>query len=193
MIGEVEITVPEETELIQEVYTDGGCAGAPRSQIGGAIAFKYVGPCVRGLRSQFIHPEDVRSEDVTNNNVELLAAICALEFYLDLMLTQPRLPRTIRLYTDSASALHWIKGDWKISSQPQYLIKRRDLVKQRCIDNGLYVKLTLIAGHPTPTERAQGWKMKGTTQYQVSVHNEDCDKQCTRLCKEKMQELCKVT
>lgn len=99
---------------VVEIYTDGACSGNPGPGGWGAI-LRYGG-----------HEKELSGgePDTTNNRMELLAAIRALE----------TLKRrcTVELYTDSQyvqkGVIEWMKG-WKAKGWPAR-IKNQDLWKE---------------------------------------------------------------
>lgn len=102
------------TSLIVEIYTDGACSGNPGPGGWGAV-LRY-----NGNEKELSGHED----DTTNNRMELMAAIKALE-----ELTRPC---KVELYTDSSyvqqGITSWIKG-WKAKGWPAR-IKNQDLWKE---------------------------------------------------------------
>ncbi|GJL74145.1 ribonuclease HI [Nitrosomonas sp.] len=105
----------EQKEKIVEIYTDGACKGNPGVGGWGAL-LKYGG------REQEIFGGE---KHTTNNRMELLAAIRALE--------QLKRPCTVRLYTDSqyvhkgiSQWMHaWKARNWKTASKKP--VKNEDL------------------------------------------------------------------
>ena len=104
------------TEPLVEVYTDGACSGNPGP--GGWGARLSYGTHVRELRGG-------EGPSTTNNRMELLAAIKALE-----SLTRPA---TVRIHTDSSYVrggitswlANWERNGWRTSTgQP---VKNADL------------------------------------------------------------------
>ncbi|MCC7305761.1 MAG: ribonuclease HI [Alphaproteobacteria bacterium] len=115
-----------------EIFTDGACSGNPGPGGWGAI-LRYD-----GLEKEISGGE----KETTNNRMEMLAAIAALE-------TLKR-PCRVDLYTDSQylqqGVNEWMKG-WKAKGWPQR-IKNQDLWKR--IDSLLEthkVKFHWVRGH----------------------------------------------
>ena len=98
-----------------EVYTDGSCLGNPGK---GGWAFLVNNEGVISSRSGF-------STDTTNNQMELTAAIKAIEFLINY--------EEIRIYTDSnyvkngitSWITNWKKNNWKTASKNP--VKNKDL------------------------------------------------------------------
>lgn len=104
------------TQPVVEIYTDGACSGNPGP--GGWGARLSYGEHVKELRGG-------EGPSTTNNRMELLAAIMALE-----SLTRPS---TVRIHTDSAYVrggitswlAGWLRNGWRTSAgQP---VKNADL------------------------------------------------------------------
>jgi ribonuclease HI len=97
-----------------EIFTDGACSGNPGPGGWGAI-LRYKG------EERELHGGEA---DTTNNRMELLAAIRALEAL--------KRPCAVDLYTDSTyvqkGVMEWMKG-WKAKNWPQR-IKNQDLWKE---------------------------------------------------------------
>lgn len=105
----------ESSEPIVTIYTDGACAGNPGPGGWGAY-FSYKG------RTKEIYGSEAHT---TNNRMELLAAIRALEAL--------KKPCGVELYTDSVYVrsgitvwIHnWMKNNWRGSNKE--LVKNADL------------------------------------------------------------------
>jgi ribonuclease HI len=97
-----------------EIFTDGACSGNPGPGGWGAI-LRYKG------EERELHGGEANT---TNNRMELLAAIRALEAL--------KRPCAVDLYTDSTyvqkGVMEWMKG-WKAKNWPQR-IKNQDLWKE---------------------------------------------------------------
>lgn len=102
------------TSSIVEIYTDGACSGNPGPGGWGAV-LRW-----NGSEKELSGHEN----DTTNNRMELMAAIKALE--------ELKRPCKVELYTDSSYVQQgittWIKG-WKAKGWPAR-IKNQDLWKE---------------------------------------------------------------
>lgn len=102
------------TSSIVKIYTDGACSGNPGPGGWGAV-LRY-----NGAEKELSGHED----NTTNNRMELMAAIKALE--------ELKRPCRVELYTDSVYVQQgittWIKG-WKAKGWPAR-IKNQDLWKE---------------------------------------------------------------
>lgn len=120
-----------------KIYTDGACSGNPGP--GGYGAILMYGENVKEISGG--------EANTTNNKMELMAAIVALETLKE--------PCDVELYSDSAYLVnayneHWIEGwkkkNWKNSSKHD--VKNRDLwerlEKQTTIHNVTFIK---VKGH----------------------------------------------
>ena len=105
----------ESNDNIVEIYTDGACSGNPGPGGWGAL-LRYKGTEKKLLGGEL---------DTTNNRMELMATIQALEAL--------KHPCQIDFYTDSKYVMHgiteWIKGwkakNWKTAARKE--VKNRDL------------------------------------------------------------------
>lgn len=98
------------------IYTDGACSGNPGPGGYGAILiYKENKKEISGAE-----------KETTNNRMELMAAICALELLKE--------PCCVNLYTDSAYLFkgffdgwiyNWLRNGWKTSSKKD--VENRDL------------------------------------------------------------------
>ncbi len=120
-----------------KIYTDGACSGNPGP--GGYGAILMYGDNVKEISGG--------EKETTNNKMELMAAIVALETLKE--------PCDVELYSDSAYLVNaynqnWIEGwkkkNWKNSSKQD--VKNRDLwerlEKQTTIHNVRFIK---VKGH----------------------------------------------
>lgn len=120
-----------------KIYTDGACSGNPGPGGYGAIL----------MYSDNVKEISGGEKETTNNKMELMAAIVALETLKE--------PCDVELYSDSAYLVnaynqHWIGGwkkkNWKNSSKQD--VKNRDLwerlEKQTAIHNVTFIK---VKGH----------------------------------------------
>lgn len=120
-----------------KIYTDGACSGNPGPGGYGAIL----------MYSDNVKEISGGEKETTNNKMELMAAIVALETLKE--------PCDVELYSDSAYLVnaynqHWIEGwkkkNWKNSSKQD--VKNRDLwerlEKQTAIHNVTFIK---VKGH----------------------------------------------
>tara|TARA_A100001035_G_C27664091_1_gene445194 strand:+ start:39 stop:476 length:438 start_codon:yes stop_codon:yes gene_type:complete len=125
-----------------KIYTDGACSGNP-----GPGGWGYV-----ILRNGAIESENGSESSTTNNRMELMAALKALESIKD--------DDLIHLYTDSTYLqkgitdwiLNWKKNNWMTSSRKPVLNK--DLwIKIDDFNNKFEIKWTWVKAHQsTDTE-----------------------------------------
>lgn len=142
-------------------YTDGACSS--KDNCGGWSCICVDGPTFYGYE-----------EDTTNNRMELLGVITALQHFS----SQKEIGATV--YTDSAYIsncfkdkwyMNWQKNGWKnASKQP---VKNRDLWEQLIgLYEGLKSRMVIIA------------KVKG---HDGDTYNEMCDKLAVKARKEKIE------
>jgi len=148
------------------VYCDGGVARSNPSKIGGSWAYVHVvgDECVSS-HFGYVTPKSAYMPHITNNYVELLAAVYALE----------SMPNgwNGKLYTDSSCTLKRIRPGKRASylNIPTCLLDRLRAAQKRL---GRY-KPVLLKGHPTKANLAKGVTEKGIL---VSKWNVLCDKMC---------------
>jgi ribonuclease HI len=123
-----------ETEL--RVFTDGGCSGNPGP---GGWAFVIVD------EDAVIAEKWGAEKDTTNNRMELMAAIAALEAIRDMTASGHAAPDRITVYTDSQyvqkGMTEWIHG-WK---QKRWQTSGKEAVKNQ----DLWQRLDSLAGQST--------------------------------------------
>ena len=146
-----------------KIFTDGACSGNP-------------GPGGWGAILQFAETEKELSggdTNTTNNRMELMAAICALE-----TLTRPT---SVDLYTDSIYVrdgitkwIHgWKKNGWKNSSKKP--VKNEDLWRRlEEVANSHIVRWHWIKGHAgqRQNERADTLAREATIAHQTNTISE---------------------
>ncbi|MDR1174644.1 MAG: ribonuclease HI [Treponema sp.] len=124
-----------------EIYTDGGCSGNP-----GPGGWAYV---ITGEK-KLIREEWGGERDTTNNRMELMAVISALEKlpYLDLAMEK------ITLYTDSQYVqkgitqwIHsWKRNNWRTAGKEP--VKNRELWQRLdVLSSGLPLNWVWVKGH----------------------------------------------
>lgn len=152
--------------LQYDLYTDGGCIKTNPSALGGTWAWTLVDR--RGNRvecdSGVIVPQDFDVAKITNNQMELYAAVMGLEAM--------RAGWCGMLYTDSQVTLYRLTVSYKFNGISSDL-------KQRCLRlraNKLWTPL-LCGGHPTKQALADGYDHRG---YPVHLANVWCDDECKR-------------
>jgi ribonuclease HI len=118
---------------------------------------------------------------VTNNFMELYAAVHALEYYTD---KDQKFDGTI--FTDSKITLHRITDSASFKGIPKWLKDRALKVRfQR------HYQAELVVGHPTIAEQKQGFRARNGLP--VSKWNIWCDEQCQRQAQEFLQRLAEKT
>jgi ribonuclease HI len=127
-----------------QVYTDGGCSGNPGP---GGWAYVIAVETARGLK---VVAEDFDAErDTTNNRMEIMAVIAALE-----AIKKMRRGRTVQVLTDSQyvqkGMTDWIEGwkknGWRTSDKS--LVKNQDLWQRLdALASGFSVTWTWVKGH----------------------------------------------
>lgn len=124
---------------IQAIYTDGACSGNPGPGGWGTVVY-FVDGAVHEMGGAKLH--------TTNNQMEMQAAIAALQFLKDVGYTEP-----IELYTDSEYVkngitqwIHgWKKKGWKTSTGKPVL--NPDLWQQMDELNSKQVQWRYVRGH----------------------------------------------
>ena len=130
---------------VVEIFTDGSCLGNP-GRGGWAALLRYKGKEKRLCGNQ---------ADTTNNRMELLAVIKALEAIRD-----PKIP--IHLYCDSKYLLDglskylpkWRANNWRTSTKQA--VKNRDLWERLDqLHSSLKVELKWVKGHSNHKENEE--------------------------------------
>jgi ribonuclease HI len=124
---------------IQSIYTDGACSGNPGPGGWGTVVYFADGS---------VHEMGGAKAHTTNNQMEMQAAIAALQFLKDVGYTDP-----IELYTDSEYVkngitqwIHgWKKKGWKTSTGKSVL--NPDLWQQMDALNSAKVQWRYVRGH----------------------------------------------
>ncbi len=146
------------------IYTDGSTIGRNPSTTGGTWAFCWVDENGErfGEASGVVVPADMGKPVVTNNDMEFLAALLALENVFE--------GWAGTLWTDSKVTRSRILGGRK-SHPPAIFLERLAAVKGRL---GFFAVL-MLAGHPTQADLKRGTNWLGVP---VSEHNCFCDALC---------------
>lgn len=124
---------------IQSIYTDGACSGNPGPGGWGTVVYFADGS---------VHEMGGANAHTTNNQMEMQAAIAALQFLKDIGYTDP-----IELYTDSEYVkngitqwIHgWKKKGWKTSTGKPVL--NPDLWQQMDELNSKQIQWRYVRGH----------------------------------------------
>lgn len=124
---------------IQAIYTDGACSGNPGPGGWGTVVYFVDGS---------VHEMGGAKAHTTNNQMEMQAAIAALQFLKDMGYTDP-----IELYTDSEYVkngitqwIHgWKKKGWKTSTGKPVL--NPDLWQQMDALNSPKIQWRYVRGH----------------------------------------------
>lgn len=158
------------------IYTDGGCIKANPSKLGGTWAWCMVeNNQIIKHSSGIMTPEDMEVETITNNQMELYAAVRAI--------TSSPVDWNGTLYTDSEVSLMRLTISKSFKGIPNWL-RLRTLELRR----GRQWDVFLLGGHPTRKDLQRGRNRKGR---KVSGFNVICDKTCTALAKEFVRDLVK--
>lgn len=149
------------------LFTDGGLASKNPSSIGGAWAWCFIksGWFIR-TGSGILTPADCDTTTVSNNDLELIAAIRALEGVGN--------DYDGVLWTDSYITLRRLIN-------PKAPLKGLSLwLKERLrrIQRGRKLNVKLLGGHPSLEELRNGCRKNGRP---VSRFNQWCDDECNRL------------
>lgn len=151
-----------------ELWCDGGVIGPNPSRLGGTWCFCAIYQGERINQDWGIcTPDIMKTETITNNQTELLAALMALE--------SVPIDWNGVLYTDSKITQGRITIGRKFAGIPDWLRKR--VLKRR--EKHKY-RVQLVGGHPTKNELLSGLRKDGKI---VSKWNVWCDKRCTQLAK----------
>lgn len=151
------------------LYTDGGLCGKNPSTVGGTWAWIAVdGDHVWASDSDVVTPADLEVDFITNNLVELLAVVLALEAIPDDEIFDGT------IFTDSDVTLARIRGSRKYKGIPFHLKQRARYQFWRHRE----AKGVLVAGHPTQSDLARGFTTEGVP---VSKWNVWVDQRCRAL------------
>jgi ribonuclease HI len=160
-------------KLAKAMFTDGGVLNKNPSNLGGTWAYCYVEGGARTVEAyDYLLPWQMGAELVTNNQMELIAMVFALE-------AMP-LDWEGRIYCDSQNTLGRCFDHWKLHNIPLWLQVRMAAAVRRIwprVETGA-ITYELIAGHPSKAELARGFKDKGMASYRVFIHNVWCDRMC---------------
>lgn len=150
-----------------QLFVDGGVVQINPSPIGGTYAYRlvYHGQIIEE-KSGFISPENAIVFAVSNNLTEMLALVSGLEI----------LPDTWdgTIYSDSMITLGRVFLGWRWKNIPSWLSDRFSEQTKR-LKNWETIGHTLLSGHPTKYQLAQGFGKHGLP---VSKHNAWCDQAC---------------
>jgi hypothetical protein len=151
---------------VVDCYTDGGLAGRNPSAIGGSWAYALVSDNTVHMQCYgFVTPGEMDVPAVTNNLVELLAAVAALEAL--------PLGWEGKLYTDSlCTQQRLITNRPELAGVPDVLESRLWDVRRKY---GL-IPVVLLDGHPTRKQLLTGFGKRGNP---VSPWNKHVDRLCT--------------
>lgn len=168
-----EESIIQPSHQVVAIYADGGVVGGNPSTIGGVWAWCGVNLQDERViwRSGFTPVTATR--DVTNNNMELIALVKALE----------ALPDNWNgiVCSDSKIALGTLFEGFNARKQPPNIVKRGMMAIERLGK----VETMLLQGHPTKEDLAAGiGKRRGLP---VSQHNVWCDEECNRVKKQQKQ------
>ena len=158
--------------LPDSIYCDGGMIKQNPSPYGGAWAWCWVRKGKRiSSASGIIKPSDLGMETVSNNVMELIAAMRAIN-------SSPPDWSGV-LYTDSIVTLHRMTDGKRFKGIPYSIrLEALDLRRNR------KWKVNLVAGHPTRKNLQDGFKNGAYGKVRVSEHNVFCDQLCTLRAKE---------
>lgn len=151
-----------------ELFTDGSTIQTNPSPRGGCWAWVLVrNGQVERKASGLIEPTDWGLEAITNNQMELFAALRGIE----------SLPQGFkgRLWSDSAITLHRIMSSSKFNGCPDWL---RDRVLEARNNREWHYDASLVAGHATDRELRMGRSEDGR---KVSKWNSYVDLLCRRV------------
>jgi ribonuclease HI len=168
--------------LAKALFCDGGVVNKNPSNLGGTWAYCYVEGGARVVEAHdYLLPWQMGTELITNNQMELIAMVFALE-------AMP-LDWVGKIYCDSQNTLGRCFEHWRMQNIPAWLMLRMDAAVKRMEDRLTAGTITyeLIAGHPTKADLARGYKDKGMVAYRVFPHNVWCDRMC-RVAAEELAE-----
>ena len=130
---------------IIDIYTDGGCSGNP-----GPGGWGYI-----IIDSEKIFKNSGADKDTTNNKMELIAVIKALENYKNLSSKNDDLKdREVRVFTDSAYVKNgittwiktWLKNGWKTADKKD--VKNKELwILLKDLSDQINPKWEWVKGH----------------------------------------------
>ncbi len=151
-----------------DLYCDGGVIQSNPSPHGGTWTFCWIEKDrLVYQNSGVVAPDDLGVPRITNNQMELYAAIRALQ--------SVKASWKGCLYTDSKVTYHRLLRGKSFEGIPNWL-RLETLNRHR-----LFHKIGLLGGHPTKKELLAGCRADGTP---VSIWNQWCDQECQRLAKE---------
>lgn len=161
--------VPDRVAIypVVRAYCDGGVYGASRSDVAASWAYRIVdeGGKVIAEASGVLLPNAL-VDTLTNNYAEYVAAVRALE-------ACPVGHRVI-LCSDSLITIRRLLDGWATNGLPEKLVRRGN----KAVGRLSAVSDELHDGHPTALHLAQGYGKRGNP---VSIHQQWCDRECTRV------------
>lgn len=154
------------------IYCDGGVIKQNPSPYGGTWAWCWVRNGERiSSASGIVYPSDLGMETISNNVMELIAAMKAIKS------VPPDWAGV--LYTDSIVTLHRMTDGKRFNGIP-YSIRLEALDLRRAKK----WKVNLVKGHPTRKNLQDGFKNSAYGTVRVSKHNVFCDLLCNLRAKE---------
>lgn len=151
------------------LYADGGVILKNPSTIGGTWAWCLVeNDEIIYSDSGFILPDELGTDNVTNNQTELLAVLNAMINLHD--------EEIVEIRSDSKITLGRLFKNYAFNNIPDWMITRLDAEKSR-LTNFRQFKYILLDGHPTQAHIAKGIGKRG---HMTSKWNVWCDKECGR-------------
>lgn len=150
--------------IVTELYTDGGLIDRNPSKLGGTWAFVAVNGNGAPLYTGYGYVPSPEGREITNNHMEQIAIIKALESVPD--------GWSGKVCSDSQIALGRVFMGWATRNLPGNIITRTEAALARVGR----ITWELIQGHPTKADLACGrGKKRG---YRVSDHNVQADELC---------------
>lgn len=152
------------------LYSDGGTVGRNPSPIGGTWAWcLVVNDKLVDEYCGLVEPADMGMETISNNLMELYAALRGIE----------ALPEGFngRVYTDSLITLYRITYSESFNGVPEWLKER---VKEARSCRKWFYDCVLLGGHPNKKELEEGRRKDGKM---VSKWNVRVDQACSALAK----------
>lgn len=150
------------------LFTDGGVVGRNPSKQAGVWSWALVDPKAKApvleVNSGYIEPDDFDLPAISNNLMELLAAVRGLESKADGL-------HPVTLCTDSQVTVKRLKNYTDMEGVPDCLMMRTDDVRREKM-----FTIKLYAGHPTKAELARGQRKRN--RLPVSQYNVLADKLC---------------